>query len=131
MEMLWKVLIGIIALPLLLAGLNIIVQIMIGSGAGLLTLFTSIWDKDTKLSAQEGLVVGVGYVLAQRFVVFIFAFVFGLAGVGSSFVDGLSSFLSLIPIFVLLVAIIRKKFLFGISFFVTTQLLYAIIVSFF
>ena len=127
MEWLWKAFLVIVALPFFFMGLSMVMQIIFGSGLGLLSFFAMIWNKKERLTAKQGFVFGIVYLVVQMLIVFIFglfvSYVCGLPAI----TDGLNHILSLIPLGVLLTSLMRGKYAFGFSFFLVNQILVIIL----
>lgn len=123
MEWLWKIFLAIVALPFFFMGLSMILQLVFGSGVGLLAFFAMIWDKQERLTAKQGLAFGSIYVLLQMLLVFVVALFVSFICNFPGITDAFNFILSLVPIGVLIASLIRGKYAFGLAFFLVNQIL--------
>lgn len=126
MDILWKICLGIVCLPLFFIGLNIVLKFVFGTGIGLISFFGMIWDRQEKLTPKQGIVFGGFYVLFQLLLGFISTlFISNLCDL-----PGLTAFLinffGFLPLVVLIISLIRGKFVFGFLFFLVTQIFFLI-----
>lgn len=117
MDIIWKLIAGIVLLPFFFWGLSMILQFMGIAGIGIFTAFASVWDKGVKLNYKEGLLVGLGYMILAIFIGGVFLWLIGLRAMEHSafyqFIKGAYEFLGL---GLIIVAVIRLKFKFAIGF---------------
>ncbi len=131
MEILWKICLGIIAIPFLLWGLSFVFQVLLGASFGIASLFGMIWDKEEKLSFKEGLITGVVFVLGRSILLLLFGFILSFVGKGESLLDGISLIISLLTIIIFLISLFRMKFKFAFSFMFTNEVLLTLIIKIF
>lgn len=130
MDILWKICLGIICLPLFFIGLNIVLQFVYGTGIGLFSFFGMIWDRQEKLSPKQGIVFGGFYVLLQLLLGFISTLFFSNLCNLPRLTSFLFNFFGFLPLVVLVVSLIRGKFIFGFLFFLVTQFFFLLFNSF-
>lgn len=118
MEMVWKIVAGVVLLPFLLWGLSMLIQFMGIAGWGIFTSFVAVWDKDTKLTFKHGLGIGLGYVVLSLLISGVFWWFLGMHETARSEVHSLvKKAYDLLGLGLLIVALIRTKFKFALGYF--------------
>ena len=117
MDILFTILAVIILLPLVFQGLGMLLQIFLGGGIGLYALWSSIWDRETPLTAKEGAISGAVFAIAIFIIDVILYFICLLLNIRAyETISELNYWLNIIPLILFVLSLIRLKFKFGICF---------------
>lgn len=128
MDFFFKICLGIILIPFFLWGLSTVLQVVLGAGVGIFSLFNIIWNKEMELSYSEGLITGVVFVVARVLLLLLLSFVFSFININDSILVYINNFIYLITTIIFVIALIRKKFKFAFSFFLINDMAPSVVI---
>ena len=132
-----KIILAIILLPLLFEGIMFVLQIVLGGGMGIASLLHSIWDTQTKLTFKHGAIIGFIYAIALFClnVIICIPFILFMHENILDFLVNMGRILNLLAGFIGIIALVRFKIAFGLSFLliesITDYILFIVILKIF
>lgn len=126
-EIIKGILIALIALPLIISGIQIILQVVFGGAVGATSLLASIWKKDEPLTFRDGLTAGIFYVFFLFILnLILFVFVYFLSSFATLLIY-VNIILTIFAWIIALIALFRTKFKFAIAFIISETVLHYIL----
>lgn len=126
MEFIFKIIFVLIALSLVVEGIGILFQLVLGGGIGILALVGAIWDKETPLTFKEGLIAGAIFAIGVLILLFIVSLMGILFHGLYSLLPTLNNLFNVLAILGTAISFIRLKFKFGIAFILAENVIFMI-----